>query len=69
MTEQSRKVPNVCFKCTQHHPLFDPLLNGIGNQTLMSEICGRSYKHFTIVIYNPRVVIWSVFKSGTTPES
>ena len=25
---------------------------------------GQSYKHFTIVIYDPRVVIWSIFKSG-----
>ena len=27
---------------------------------------GQSYKHFTIIIYIPRVIIWSVFKSGTT---
>ena len=33
------------------------------------EICGQSYKHFTIVIYDPRVVIWGVFKSGTALES
>ena len=33
------------------------------------EPCGLSYKHFTIVIYDPRVVIWSIFKSGTTLES
>ena len=30
---------------------------------------GQSYKHFTIVIYDPRVVIWGVFKSVTTLES
>ena len=29
----------------------------------------QSYKHFMIVIYDPRVLIWSVFKSGTTLES
>ena len=23
-------------------------------------ICGQSYKHFTIIIYDPRVVIWSI---------
>ena len=28
--------------------------------------CGQSYKYFTIVIYNPRVVVWGIFKSGTT---
>ena len=26
---------------------------------------GQSYKHFTLIIYNPRVVIWGIFKSGT----
>ena len=31
--------------------------------------CGQSYKHFTIVIYDPRVIIWGVFKSGMTLES
>ena len=31
-------------------------------------ICGQSYKHFTIVIYDPRAVIWSIFKSGRTLE-
>ena len=30
--------------------------------------CGQSYKHFTIVIYDPRVIIWDVFKSGATLE-
>ena len=27
---------------------------------------GQSYKHFMLVIYDPRVVIWGIFKSGTT---
>ena len=31
--------------------------------------CGQSYKHFTVVNYDPRVVIWGIFKSGTTLES
>ena len=31
--------------------------------------CGQSYKQFTIVIYDSRVVIWGNFKSGTTLES
>ena len=30
---------------------------------------GQSYKHFTLVIYDSRVVIWGIFKSGTTLES
>ena len=30
---------------------------------------GQSYKHFMIVIYDPRVVKWGVFKSGMTLES
>ena len=30
---------------------------------------GQSYKHFTLAIYESRVVIWGIFKSGTTLES
>ena len=29
---------------------------------------GQSYKQFMIVIYEFRVVIWGIFKSGTTLE-
>ena len=32
-------------------------------------LCGQSYKQFTLVIYNSTVVIWDIFKSGTTLES
>ena len=28
--------------------------------------CGQSYKGLTIVNYDSRVVIWGIFKSGTT---
>ena len=31
--------------------------------------CGQSYKHFTIVNYDSRVVTWGIFKSCTTLES
>ena len=31
--------------------------------------CGQSYKQFTLVIYESGVVIWGIFKSGTTLES
>ena len=30
---------------------------------------GQSYKQFTLVIYDSRVVIWGILKSGTTLES
>ena len=30
---------------------------------------GQSYKHFTLVNYDSRVVIWGIFQSGTTLES
>ena len=30
---------------------------------------GQSYKRFTLVIYDSRVVIWGIFKSGMTLES
>ena len=31
--------------------------------------CGQSYKHFMLVNYDSRVVIWGIFQSGTTLES
>ena len=31
--------------------------------------CSQSYKGSTIVNYGSRVVIWGIFKSGTTLES
>ena len=30
---------------------------------------GQSYKHFMLVNYDSRVVIWGIFKSATTLES
>ena len=30
---------------------------------------GQSYKHFTLVNYDSRVVIWGIFQSGMTVES
>ena len=36
--------------------------------TLLSPTCGQSYKQFTLVIYEFRVLIWGIFKSGTTLE-
>ena len=35
----------------------------------LSLTSGQSYKQFTIVIYDSRVVIWGNFKSNTTLES
>ena len=48
--------------------------NGVENDfssfsKVLWSICGQSYKHFTIVNYDSRVVIWGIFKSGTTLES
>ena len=31
--------------------------------------CGQSYKHFTLINYDSKVVIWRIFQSGTTLES
>ena len=33
------------------------------------ESSGQSYKHFTLVNYDSRVIIWGIFKSGTTLET
>ena len=35
----------------------------------MEHFSGQSYKHFTLVNYDSRVVIWGNFKLGTTLES
>ena len=34
-----------------------------------TENSGQSYNHFTIVNYDSSVVIWGIFKSGTTLEA
>ena len=44
----------MCLKCV------------VGSTELIS---GQSYKQFTLVIYNSIVIIWGIFKSGTTLES
>ena len=46
----------------EYTSIFQIVVNWIGTTNL----CGQSYKHFMIVIYDPTVVIWGVFKSGMT---
>ena len=36
---------------------------------LNRELCGQSYNHFMLVNYDSSVVIWGIFKSGTTLEA
>ena len=45
------------------------LLAQVVSCCVQETISGQSYKHSTIVIYDPRVVIWGIFKSGTNLES
>ena len=33
------------------------------------QACGQSYKHYMLVNYDSRVVIWGIFQSGMTLES
>ena len=40
------------------------LINVFSDQT-----SGQSYKHFTLVNFNSRVILWGIFQSGTTLES
>ena len=35
----------------------------------LKNISGQSYKHFTLVNYDSRVVKWGIFQSGMTLES
>ena len=43
-----------------------PIMNHL---RLNRAFSGQSYKTFTLVNYNSRVVIWGIFKSGMTLES
>ena len=52
---------------TKNLPIGKTIAKPVTNVVIV--FCGQSYKHFTIVIYDPRVVIWSIFLSGTTLES
>ena len=36
---------------------------------VLSLYSGQSYRHFTIINYNSRVVMWGIFKPGTTLKS
>ena len=55
------------------------ILDGIKNNSIIGgfvlflpsviSFSGQSYKQFTLVIYDSRVVIWGIFQSGTTLES
>ena len=55
----------VCFDENKFGSLCTPLYLK-GRDGYVS--CGQSYKQFTLVIYESRVVIWGIFKSGTTLE-
>ena len=54
------------FCCSAYVKLASALL--VWSNTNQSN-SGQSNKHFTLVIYESRVVIWGIFKSGTTLES
>ena len=43
------------------------IANVVGKQG--KQACGQSYKASMIVNYDSRVIIWGIFKSGTTLES
>ena len=54
-----------CFLCLFTH-------GGVSKQRELTSLAhsvsfsGQSYKQFMLVIYDPRVVIWGIFKSGPT---
>ena len=41
----------------------------VGGRAVASNTSGQSYKHFMLVNYDSRIVIWGIFQSGTTLES
>ena len=40
----------------------------VETSSLDVSISGQSYKQFTLIIYESRVVLWGILKSGTTLE-
>ena len=53
--------------CVEH--LRNIIPRSLSQSWLFVLSSGQSYKHFMIVNYDSRVVIWGNFKSGTTLES
>ena len=51
------------------HCFFSTLGMKVLQQEPQFENSGQSYNHFTIVNYDSSVVIWGIFKSGTTLEA
>ena len=54
----TKQVNMLLFACTETSK----------SKPVKQDACGQSYKQFRIVIYESRVVIWGIFKSGTTLE-
>ena len=71
---KSKPVKQKVLYSDRYFPPYGDCSLLIGYFLLWSNDCtfetsGQSYKQFTIVIYDSRVVIWGNFKSGTTLES
>ena len=41
----------------------------MGRICIGTYICAQSYKHFMLIKYDSRVIIWDIFRSGMTVES
>ena len=60
----------VNYYCRPFMILNTVIFNTIsGVNIIMVLSCGQSYKTITLINYDSRVVIWGIFKSGTTLES
>ena len=64
------RLGRICRKMllekTRVTVFFQRTLTASGEVSLYLQLasCGQSYKYFTLVIYDSRVVIWGIFKSG-----
>ena len=75
LTTTTARKTDLCY-CLINLPssiIFQRFAGQIVNKrkwlrTSLRQTCGQSYKWFTLAIYDSRVVIWSIFKSGTTLE-
>ena len=59
---------NESFQKVVQYPISKIFYRGFQTYKIIYS-SGQYYKHFTLVNYDSRVVIWGIFQSGTTLES
>ena len=63
---EATTLPTEPQPLTTKFILYVHIGSGGCGRAVASETSGQSYKHFTLVNYDTRVVIWGIFQSGMT---